>query len=217
MERKGINAYALFAAALALVSLAVLLERTFAGLLMCLTNVFVLVAETLILRFTRPAVLRRKLSSEHWWDKVLPPVIALCAVASAALSLYDTAVIKVSLLPAWCFLPGIVLMLCAYIIIAQAVKADAPHAAERYGEAAPEKPERGPYEVVRHPVMLSVVLGGLSVPLFMGSGIGFIPAGVLLVIAVLRTALEDDWRFNHYEWYYDYTKEVSYRLIPFIF
>jgi protein-S-isoprenylcysteine O-methyltransferase Ste14 len=76
--------------------------------------------------------------------------------------------------------------------------------------------ERGPYDVVRHPVMLSVLLAGISIPLFMGSGIGFIPVGVMLAAVIARVAAEDDWRFNNYEWFYDYTKEVSYRLIPFI-
>jgi protein-S-isoprenylcysteine O-methyltransferase Ste14 len=216
MKRKGINAYALFAATLALIALAALLTFTFWGVMMCLMIAFVLVAQTLILRFTRPSALKRTVSADHWQDRFLPPFIALCAVASAVLSLYDTAVVKVSIMPFWCILPGIVLLLVAYIIFAQAVKADAPHAAEKYGEAAPVKPERGPYDVVRYPVMLSVMLGGISIPLFMGSGIGFIPAGFLLAAAIALTAFEDEWRFNNYEWYYDYTKEVSYRLIPFI-
>jgi protein-S-isoprenylcysteine O-methyltransferase Ste14 len=216
MERKGFNAYVFFAAALVAVAAATLFMPWPWGLMMCLMIVFIFVVESLILRFSQPEVLKRKLSAENWWDRALPPLTALFAAASAVLSAYDVRAAQISVLPVWCTLLGIVMVLSAFVVLAQALKSQPPHAGEKYGEITAEDMGRGPYEVVRHPVMLSVLLGGLSIPLLMGSGIGFAPVGLLIAAVVARVAAEDDWRFNNYEWYYEYTKEVSYRLIPFI-
>jgi protein-S-isoprenylcysteine O-methyltransferase Ste14 len=215
MPGKGLNAFLVFAVTLVAVSVAALFLWPW-GLLLCLMSVVALIAEVLILKFTRPEILKRKIPSENWWDRILPPLIALSAIAAAGLSIYDVLSANVSRLPAWTFLPGLVLLMSCYIILTQALRAHAPHGEEKYGEKEPEDKERGPYDVIRHPVMLAVILGGISIPLFIGSGIGFIPVGVLIVSVIARVAAEDDWRFNNYEWFYDYTKEVSYRLIPFI-
>jgi protein-S-isoprenylcysteine O-methyltransferase Ste14 len=215
MAGRGINAYLVFLITVAAVSATALFIWP-VGLMFSLMNVFACVMEVLVLRFTRPAVLKRRISADNWWDRFIAPLIALFAVASAALSLYDNRVAMVSVLPAWCFILGIVLLMSAYIVLSQSLRANAPHAGEKYGEEPVEGAERGPYEVVRYPVMLAVTLAGISIPLVMCSGIGFIPVGLLIAAVVTQVALEDDYRFNNYEWFYDYTKEVSYRLIPFI-
>lgn len=215
MAGKGINTLLIFTITLIAVSAAALFLWPW-GLLLCLMNLGALIAEVLILRYSRPALLKRRIPTDNWWDRILTPLIAVCAIASAALSIYDVLIAKVSRLPAWTFLPGLVLLMCCYLILTQALRSYPPHAEEKYGESEPEEKDRGPYDVIRHPVMLAVLLGGISIPLFIGSGIGFIPVGVLLIAVIARVAAEDDWRFNNYEWFYDYTKEVSYRLIPFI-
>lgn len=216
MAAKGINAVIVFGATLAVVSAVALFFWPF-GLLLAIMNIGALAAEWLVLRFSRPEILKRRIPMENWWDKLMVPLIALLAVATAVLSVLDVLAFKLSILPPWTFMLGIALLMAAYLIFTQAMRSRPPHAADKYGEPPePEKKDRGPYEVVRHPVMLAVLLAGISVPLFIGSGIGFAPMGLLAVAVVARVAAEDDWRFNNYEWFYDYTKEVSYRLIPFI-
>lgn len=215
MAEKGVNACLVFAVTLAAVSAASLFIWPL-GLMLCLMNVFAFGVEMLILRFTRPVILKRKIPLDKWWDKFLTPLVALAAIASAVLSVYDVISMRITVLPAWCFFLGVVLLLSAYVILAQSLKSNAPHGREKYGEEPAEGGERGPYDVIRHPVMLAVLLGGIAMPLVIGSGIGFAPVGLLLAALIIRVAVEDDWRFNNYEWFYDYTKEVSYRLIPFI-
>jgi protein-S-isoprenylcysteine O-methyltransferase Ste14 len=215
MADKGVNAVLLFAAVLVVVSAAALFLWPM-GLLFLLINLLSAGMETLVLKFTRPVVLRRKIALENWWDRVLIPVIALLALAVVALSVYDVASAKISILPGWTFLLGIVVLTSAHLTLIQSVKAQPPHAMDKYGEAMDVKADRGPYDIVRHPAMLAVILGALAIPLIIGSGIGFVPAGLLLIAVVARVAMEDDWRFNNYDWYYDYTKEVSFRLVPFI-
>jgi protein-S-isoprenylcysteine O-methyltransferase Ste14 len=215
MHDKSVNTYLVFAGTMVAVAAASFFSQPW-GLLLSMICVVALALETLILRLTHREVLKRRIHLHSWWDAVLTPLIALCAVASAALCAYDATHAGFSQLPFWCFFLGIIILMSALLIFVQSLKSYAPHAAEKYGEDAPKGGERGPYEVIRHPIMLSVLLGGLSIPLIMTSGIGFIPAGVMLVAIVAKVAAEDDWRFNTYEWFYDYTKEVPYRLIPFI-
>lgn len=187
------------------------------GLLFVLLLLVAFVMESLVLRYSKPAVLKRSLPLVHWWERLLPPLMVVFAVATAVVSVLDILVWKVSVIFSFLtMMGGAVLLMSAVLITIQSLRAQSPHGEEKYGEVPKEGSERGPYEVVRHPVMLSVMLGGLSIPLFLGSGIGFISAALLAATVVARTAAEDEWRFNNYDWFYDYTKEVSYRLIPFI-
>jgi protein-S-isoprenylcysteine O-methyltransferase Ste14 len=215
MPEKSVPIYLIFAVTMVTVAVASLFVQTW-GLLLCLANGMALLLTTLMLGVTRREVLRRTIKLDTWRNALLVPLIALSAVAAAVLSAFDASYARVLLLPYWCILTGIILWMIAIFIFMQSMRAYAPHSMEQYGEAEPEGSERGPYAVVRHPVMLSVMLGGISIPLFMGSGMGFIPIGVMLAALIIRVASEDNWRFNNYEWFYDYTAEVSYRLIPFI-
>ncbi len=213
---KGWNAFAVIAVTMVACALCALIGLSGIGVLFLVINLLSLGAEALVLRHTHPAVLRRSLDAVNTWDRSMVALMVLGAVASAALSAYDANVLKASPLPVWTFILGVVLMMSGFLVAGQSAMAKAPHAADKYGEEAGECHERGSYETVRHPFMLSALLGGLSIPLFLGSGLGFAPLALFLVALLVRTAREDDWRFNEYEWYYDYMKEVPYRLIPFI-
>lgn len=187
------------------------------GFLFVMLLAVAFVMESLVLRYSKPTVLKRSLQLDHWWEMLLPPLMVVLAAATSVLSVLDIMVWKASIIFSFLTMTGgAVLLMSAVLITIQSLRAQPPHGQEKYGEAPKEGSERGPYEVVRHPMMLSVLLGGLSIPLFLGSGIGFIPAALLAATVIARTAAEDEWRFNNYEWFYDYTKEVSYRLIPFI-
>ncbi len=186
------------------------------GLYFVLINAVAVATQLVVLAFTRPHLLRRRVNGGHWWQRVLIPLMVLGAASSAFVSACDTMRWKVSSLPGWTFLLAVAFLIAAYLINAQALQAKPPHGADSYGEQAGTLHERGPYEAVRHPVMLSVLLGSLSIPLFLGSGVGFAPLAVTLLALVLYVNAEDNWRFEEYEWFFDYTIEVPYRLFPFL-
>lgn len=213
---KGWNAFAVIAATMVLGALCALIGLSGIGILFLLLNLLSLGAEALVLRRVRPAALRRTLDPVNSWDRV--PVLGMVAgaVASAALSAYDATILQASPLPAWTFLLGVILLMSGFLVAAQSAIAKPPHGEDKYGEEAGSGHDRGSYETVRQPFMLAALLSGLSIPLFLGSGIGFIPLVLFLICLFVRTAQEDNFRFNEYEWYYDYMKEVPYRLIPFI-
>lgn len=74
----------------------------------------------------------------------------------------------------------------------------------------------GPYRFIRHPGYLGMVLGAIPMPFALGSLISFIPSGLMIVLVIIRTYLEDKTLQKELPGYAEYCAEVKYRLIPFI-
>ena len=72
----------------------------------------------------------------------------------------------------------------------------------------------GPYRIVRHPGYVGAILWGISTPLIIGSAYGLIPAGITVILLIIRTSLEDKLLRNELNGYVEYTKRVRYRLLP---
>lgn len=72
----------------------------------------------------------------------------------------------------------------------------------------------GPYQYIRHPMYLAIILYSLSLPLALGSHYGLIPGGLLVVLIIIRTALEDRTLHNELAGYKEYASRVRYRLVP---
>ncbi|MEJ2656296.1 MAG: isoprenylcysteine carboxylmethyltransferase family protein [Desulfobacterales bacterium] len=77
--------------------------------------------------------------------------------------------------------------------------------------------DSGPYRIVRHPGYAGNILPLLGLVLALGSVWTLIPAAVALIIAVIRTALEDQTLQEELPGYRDYAQRVRYRLIPGIY
>lgn len=75
----------------------------------------------------------------------------------------------------------------------------------------------GPYQIVRHPGYAGVALASYGIVLAMDSMWSLIPATLALIIAVLRTELEDQTLQKELPGYQDYAQRVRYRLIPGIY
>ena len=72
----------------------------------------------------------------------------------------------------------------------------------------------GPYKFVRHPGYLAGILWTLSIPLIIGSLFAFIPAGIYILLTIIRTSLEDKTLRKELNGYFEYAKRVKYRLFP---
>lgn len=74
----------------------------------------------------------------------------------------------------------------------------------------------GPYRFVRHPGYVGMLTLGLATPLVLGSVWALIPAGLMVVVAVIRTVLEDRTLSRELDGYAAYARKVRYRLLPWI-
>jgi len=72
----------------------------------------------------------------------------------------------------------------------------------------------GPYRYVRHPGYVASILFLLATPLILGSVWAFIPAGLAVLLSVMRTALEDKTLLEELDGYKEYAQQVRYRLLP---
>ncbi len=72
----------------------------------------------------------------------------------------------------------------------------------------------GPYRFVRHPGYVGSVLHELSAPIMLGSWWAVIPGFVILLLFIIRTALEDRTLLEELEGYRTYSQKVRYRLLP---
>jgi len=72
----------------------------------------------------------------------------------------------------------------------------------------------GPYRYVRHPGYVGYIISWLATSLTLGSLWGLIPAGLVMGLMVVRTALEDRTLLEELDGYRDYAGQVRYRLLP---
>jgi protein-S-isoprenylcysteine O-methyltransferase Ste14 len=72
----------------------------------------------------------------------------------------------------------------------------------------------GPYKYVRHPMYVGVLLIMLCFPLSLGSLYTLIPAVIIVILFLFRTALEDKTLLGELPGYKEYAQRVRYRLIP---
>ena len=77
--------------------------------------------------------------------------------------------------------------------------------------------DSGPYRIVRHPGYAGNIPPLAGIALALGSVWTLIPAIIALIIAVIRTILEDQTLHQELPGYREYANRVRYRLIPGIF
>jgi len=161
-----------------------------------------------------------KIQNAKAWDKVLAPLMAL----SISFPLMIVAGLDhrfgwSPVFPLWLIVLGIFLTALGYAISAWAfienrffssvvrIQKDRGHAVC----------DSGPYRIVRHPGYAGNILPLLGIVLALGSVWTVIPAVVALVIAIVRTALEDRTLQEELPGYREYAHRVRYRLFPGIY
>ena len=72
----------------------------------------------------------------------------------------------------------------------------------------------GPYRYVRHPMYAVMFLMWPGIALELGSWWALIPAAVIVIVFVIRTALEDRTLQAELPGYVEYAQRVRYRLVP---
>ena len=76
--------------------------------------------------------------------------------------------------------------------------------------------ETGLYRIVRHPAYLGSVIQSIGFPLLLGSLWSLIPIGLLIILFIIRTYLEDETLKKELAGYREYSEKIRYRMIPFV-
>ena len=72
----------------------------------------------------------------------------------------------------------------------------------------------GPYQYVRHPGYVGMLMYSLATPLLLGSLWALIPSVFIACGFIIRTSLEDETLQEELDGYRDYVQRVKYRLVP---
>ncbi len=154
------------------------------------------------------------------WDKVLAPLMALSVgypmVVVAGL---DHRYHWSPDFPAWLIVTGFILISLGYAFGAWALAEN--HFFSSVVRIQTDRGhvvcDSGPYRCVRHPGYAGNILALFGIVLALSSLWTLIPAAVALIIAVIRTELEDRTLQDELPGYRDYARHVRYRLIPWIY
>lgn len=159
-------------------------------------------------------------SSAKAWDKVLAPLMALSvAYPLVIVAGLDHRFDWSPVFPMWLIALGFILITIGYAFAVWAlvenrffssvvrIQADRGHVVC----------DSGPYRIVRHPGYAGNILPLLGIVLALGSVWTIIPAAAALIIAVIRTALEDRTLQEELPGYREYMQRVRYRLFPGIY
>jgi protein-S-isoprenylcysteine O-methyltransferase Ste14 len=76
--------------------------------------------------------------------------------------------------------------------------------------------DTGPYQFIRHPGYVAMSLGAITLPIALGSIFSLIPALIMIILVLYRTAYEDKILQKELDGYAEYAQRVKYRLVPFI-
>lgn len=161
---------------------------------------------------------RKKRDNTMRWDKALLPLYVILA----HYGIYIAAGIGIrfgwpALSIAWMF-PGIALYLVsgAFIIWPVMVNPHFESTVRVQNDRAQTVISTGPYRIVRHPGYLGLILWAVSTILIFGTfAVGLIATAIVLIL-LIRTYLEDTLLIKELPGYLAYTKNVKYRLVPFV-
>ena len=76
--------------------------------------------------------------------------------------------------------------------------------------------DTGLYKIVRHPAYIGLIIQSVGFPLLFGSLWSIIPVGLLIILHLVRTFLEDNTLKAELKGYMEYSVKTPYRIIPYI-
>jgi protein-S-isoprenylcysteine O-methyltransferase Ste14 len=154
------------------------------------------------------------------WDKMLAPLMAvslsfLVVIVAGLDHLFGWSPV----FPVWLNILGFILIVSGYTFAGWALSEN-----RFFSTMVRIQTDRGhmvcdtgPYRIVRHPGYAGNILALPGMVLAFGSVWTIIPVIVALIIAVIRTTLEDKTLQEELPGYQDYARRVRYRLIPGVF
>ena len=154
------------------------------------------------------------------WDKILAPLMALSvSFPMVIVAGLDHRFGWTPVFPLWRIVLGFLLISLGYAfatwaLIENRFFSSMVRIQEDRGHVVCDS---GPYRFVRHPGYAGNLLALPGMLLALSSMWTLIPALVALIIAVIRTVLEDQTLQAELPGYRDYTRRVRYRLIPGIY
>ena len=170
-----------------------------------------------------PALLAERMKTspvqkgQKTWDKILLLLFLIPGIGIYLIPGFDVVRFGWSTpLPVWIEIIAMVVHLPAFAFIAWVMRENTflARVVKIDDERGHQVITTGPYALVRHPMYSAVIVLIFAVPLSLGSRFGLIPAGIAVILLVVRTYLEDRTLYEELPGYPEYSQVTTYRLIP---
>ncbi len=150
------------------------------------------------------------------WDKIIAPIVSIGPLAQIVVAGLDFRFGWSPAFALWVQLLGIALMLSGYSFATWAMLTNAffSSTVRIQTDRGQHVVTEGPYRIVRHPGYLGLLIGSVGTSLVLSSVWSLVPAVVVMIVMVMRTALEDAALHKELPGYQDYAQKTRYRLLP---
>ncbi len=150
------------------------------------------------------------------WDAILQPSLSLLQAARCIIGGFDhhyswTAGIGLSAQVAFLIVGGLGAALFIWAMASNKFFSQVVRIQNERGHAVAQG---GPYRWIRHPGYAGVILMEIGAPLILGSWWALIPSGLIVVLMIIRTVLEERALQAELPGYAEYAQQVKYRLAP---
>lgn len=181
------------------------------SVLIIITNAFIFPPELISER-------GRKKENAEKWDRVISTLIIFPWLAIYLLSGLDVRFGWSPKLTLWTHIGGLVIYILGNALVSWSMISNIyfSTAVRIQYDRGHTVTSGGPYRYVRHPGYLGMIVYNLSTPIILGSLWALIPAGLTVILFVIRTVFEDSTLKNKLEGYKEYAERVKYKLIPHI-
>jgi protein-S-isoprenylcysteine O-methyltransferase Ste14 len=150
------------------------------------------------------------------WDRILTGLIGLSSLALLIICGFDYRFGWTEPYALWINTFGLAFVAIGNVLFSWALASNKFFATtvRIQDERSHEVATAGPYRYVRHPGYVGYITFSLATPVGLGTLWGLIPASLIAIGMVVRTAMEDNTLNNELEGYSDYASHVRYRLLP---
>ncbi|MBN1899199.1 MAG: isoprenylcysteine carboxylmethyltransferase family protein [Spirochaetes bacterium] len=158
----------------------------------------------------------KKRTGTKSWDKVFSVFSIITTLFIPIVAGLDIGRYEWSNIHSAFILPGVILLLAGYVLIEWAllVNRHFEKTVRIQKDRGHKVVTKGPYQYVRHPGYVAMIIMNLAFPLITGSALSFIPVLMIIGLFIIRTQLEDRTLQEELTGYKPYTKKVRYRLLP---
>jgi len=171
------------------------------------------------LKKNNPELLKERTSRRNegkWWDKIILTIYTILLMFMLVICGIDAVRFHWSNLPLILKIIGFIGYIPSVIIIFLTIKENAylSEVVRIQKDRSQQVVKTGPYKYVRHPMYSGIILMILFTPFALGSFIALIFSGLIIILFIIRTYLEDKTLQNELPGYKEYIKKVRYRLVP---
>jgi protein-S-isoprenylcysteine O-methyltransferase Ste14 len=160
----------------------------------------------------------RKKDNVKKWDKLLSSIISVWVILMYVFSGLDRRFHWTGDIPVFVNIAGLVFILLGSLLFTWSMFSNKFFSTlvrlqtDRQHTVVTE----GPYKFVRHPGYLGYIIFTLATPVALGAFWGLVFSGIIGILLIVRTALEDATLKKELPGYAEYTENVKYKLIPFL-